>query len=221
MNKEGKMAARLGSRLIKVHPKILRLGNKSGKGIPLPRLLTQMDAYDWDLVEDIPIDEEEKRKRLRYFNELINASMMELNGSILDLASGGISLAYLYPEAVAVDNDPQKIKRLRKDRIKAILADIESLPFEEKSFDYVVSISPPQKLIILHTNGYVRFDVDQVYNKKIIDAALKIARKKVLIASYHIALSPLYEHIIERRDTDKQYYVVYKASNNLGCPDIF
>jgi len=141
-----------------------------------------------------------------------------LNSSILDVASGVNSLAYLYPDVVVIDNDPRKIKMLRKDGIKGVVADIESLPFEEKSFDYVVAISPPQKLIILHKDGFVRFDVDHEYNRKIVDAALRISREKVLISCYDITMQPPHNDMIEKRGVMrgfyKIHYVVYKANNN-------
>ena len=162
------------------------LREKASNTVPLPELLAQMDAYDWDSVEDISVNEDERRERLRHFNEVISASGVELNGSLLDLASGATSLAYLYPDTVAVDNDPQKIKILRRDGIKAVIADIESLPFDNKSFDYVVSISPPQKPIILHSNGCYHFVIDQEYNMKFVDVTLRIARKRVLIVSYRL-----------------------------------
>lgn len=181
---------------------------------PLPELLAQMNAYDWDSVEDMSVNEDEKRERLRYFTEIIGASGVELNGSLLDVASGATSLAYLYPDTVAIDNDPRKTKMLRRAGIKAVIADIESLPFENKSFDYVTSFSPPQKPVILHTDGCCHFRVDQECNKKLVDATLRIARKKALIASYAIAREPPYEHLIEKRDTNGHYYVLYRASND-------
>jgi len=194
------------------------LRKSSGEGIPLQELLAQMDAYDWDLIEDMPTNEGEWRQRLEHFNRVIGASGVEMNSSILDLASGVTSLAYLYPEAVAADNDPQKIKMLRKDGIKGILADIESLPFEERSFDYVVSISPPQKSIILPKNSCSRFDIDQEYNKRLVNAMLRIARKNVLVGSYFIFRHPPFGHLIEKRDAINgfytDYYVLYRASNN-------
>ncbi|MBA7598977.1 hypothetical protein ES703_06004 [subsurface metagenome] len=180
----------------------------------MPKLLAQMDAYDWDSVEDIAVSEDARGKRARHFKELIYASGIELDGSILDVASGITSLAYSYPDTVAVDNDPQKIKRLRKDGVKAILADIESLPFEEGSFDYVVSISPPLKPMVFHKDGYVSFGVDQEWNKKIVDAALRIARKQVLIASYFIALHPPHDDLIEKKGSDGLHWVLYKAPDN-------
>lgn len=193
------------------------LRKKCDKRVPLQELLAQTDAYDWDSVDDIPVNVEERRKireRLRYLNEVIYASGIELNGSILDLACGVASLAYLYPDVVAVDYDPRKIKMLRKDGIKGVVADIERLPFERKSFDYVVSISPPHKPIrILHRDGYVRFDLDQDYNRRIVDAALRIARKKVLIASRPIAFEPPHEHMIKKRSTDGYHYVIYGVNS--------
>jgi len=173
-----------------------------------------MDAYDWDSVEDVSVNEDERRERLRYFSKVISASGVSLNSSILDLASGITSLAYLYPDAVAVDNDPRNIKMLRKDGIKGVVADIERFPFEEKSFDYVVSISPPQKQIILHSDGYCHFIIDQDYNRKLVDTSLKIAREKALIASYSITLQPPHSHLIEKRETNGHYYVLYRSSNN-------
>ena len=187
---------------------------KFDEKVPLSKLLAQMDAYGWGSVEDMPVNEDERRERLRYFNKLIDASGVEMNGSLLDLASGTTSLAYLYPDTVAIDNDPRKIKMLRRDGIKALIADIESLPFESDSFDYVVSISPPQKPVMLHSDGCIRFHVNQECNRKLVDATLRIARKNALIASYAVARDPPYEHLIEKRDTNEHYYVLYKASND-------
>ena len=107
---------------------------------------------------------------------------------------------------------------LRMDGIKGIVADIENLPFEDKSFDYVVAISPPQKLIILRKNGFVRFDVDHEYNRKFIDAALRISREKVLISCYDITMQSPYNDLVEKKGIVhgfyKIHYVVYKANNN-------
>jgi len=193
------------------------LRKNAGNGIPLLAMLAQMDLYDWDSVEDIPINEDERWRRLKYFDEVISASGVRFNGSLLDLASGTTSLAYLYPDTVAVDDDPRKIKVLRRDGIKAVIADIGSLPFESKSFDYVVSFSPPQKPIILHSDntGYQHFIIDQVYNREFVDATLRIARKKILIASHAIAMEPPYEPLIEKRGTNGYYYVLYRANNDF------
>ena len=196
---------------------VLPIREDAGNGVPLPELLAQMDIYDWDSVEDMPINEDERRRRLEYFGEVISASGVGFNGSLLDLASGSTSLAYLYPDTVAVDYDLRKIKMLRRDGIKAVVADIESLPFESKSFDYVASFSPPQKPIILHSDntGYQHFIIDQVYNREFVDATLRIARKKILIASHAIAMEPPYESLIEKRGTNGYYYVLYRANNDF------
>ena len=190
----------------------------NNKGIHLQKLLAQTDTYNWDSVEDMPINEAERRNRLGYLREVIRASGIELNSSILDVASGVNSLAYLYPDVVVVDNDPRKIKMLRLDGIKGVVANIENLPFEDKSFDYVVAISPPQKLVILHKDGFVRFDVNHEYNKRIVDAALRISREKVLISCYDITMQPPHNDMIEKRGIMrgfyKLHYVVYKANNN-------
>jgi len=207
------VTTRLEPLLRKTWFQIFPLREKAEKRTPLPQLLAQMDAYDWDSVEDMPVNEDERQKRLSYIREVIYASGVEFNGSLLDLASGVTSLAYLYPDVTAVDNDPQKVKRLRRDGIEGVLANIENLPFKEKTFDYVVSISPPQKPTILHSDRYCHFVIDQEYNRKLVDATLRIARKKVLIASYCIALKPPYDHLIEKRDTNGHHYVLYRASN--------
>jgi len=207
------MLAKLERLLRKGWSRVFPSKESTDNDIPLPKLLAQMDAYDWDAVEDMPVNEDERRGRLRYFNEVIGASGVELNGSLLDLASGTNSLAYLYPETVAIDSDPRKTKILRRDGIKAVIADIESLPLENKSFDYVVSFSPPQKPVLLSGDGCIHFHVDQEYNRKLVDETLRIARKKALIASYAIALEPPYENLIERRGTSGCHYVLYKAGN--------
>lgn len=210
------MTTRLGFLLNKVHLQILTTREDPVKGIPVPELLAQMDNYDWTSVEDIAVSEADVRERSKLSKELIYESGIELDGSILDLASGAVSLASSYPDAVAVDNDPQKIKRLRKDGIKAILANIESLPFQGKSFDYVVSISPPLKPVVFHKDGYVSFGVDHEWNKKIVDAALRIARKEVLIASHFIASNPPHEDLVERRDDGGLQWVLYRVGDNAG-----
>ena len=196
-----------------------RLGEKhNNQKMPLHELLTETDTYDWNSVEGLPMNEAERRNRLGYLRQVIRASGIELNSSILDVASGVNSLAYLYPDVVAVDDDPRKIKMLRRDGIKGVVADIENLPFEDKSFDYVVAISPPQKLIILRQNGFVRFDVDHEYNRMIIDAALRISRQKVLISCHDITTQSPYNDLVEKKGIVhsfyKIHYVVYQANSN-------
>ncbi len=202
---------------LRLAPRLAEKHNNNEK-LPLDELLTETDAYNWNSVESLPVNQAERRDRLGYLRQVIRASGIELNSSILDVASGVNSLAYLYPDVVTVDNDPQKIKVLRKDGIKGVVADIENLPFEDKSFDYVVAISPPQKLIILRKNGFVRFDVDHEYSRKIVDAALRISRQKVLISCCDITAQSPYNDLIEKKGTVhgfyKIHYVVYQANSN-------
>lgn len=183
-------------------------------GVAVPRLLAQMDAYDWNAVEDIEVDEEERRAGARRLRQLIDDAGIDLDGSVLDVACGANSLAYSHPDTVAVDNDPRKIKHLREDGIKAVLADIEDLPFEEKSFDYVVSFSPPLRPVVHDKRGYVTFGVNGDWSEKLVDSALRIARKEVLIASYFIALHPPREDLVERRDSERFRWVLYRASDD-------
>ena len=196
-----------------------RLGEKpDNKKIPLQELLAETDAYNWKSVDGLPINQTDRRNRSGYLRQVIHSSGIELNSSILDVASGVNSLAYLYPDVVAVDNDPRKIKMLRMDGIKGVVADIENLPFEDKSFDYVVAISPPQKMIILHRHGCIRFDIDHDYNRKLIDAALRISREKVLVSCYDITMQSPHNDLVEKKGIvhgfHKIHYVVYKANNN-------
>ena len=208
------VVAQLGRLLKKIRGRIFLPGEGAEEKTPLPKLLAKMDAYDWESIEDMPVNESEKKERLRYLKNIIGAAGVELDGSLLDLASGTASLAYLYPDAVAIDNDPRKTKVLRSDGIKAVIGDIESLPFEDKSFDYVVSFSPPQKPVVLQTDGCCHFHVDQECNRKLVDDALRIARKKALIASHAIAIKPPYEYLIEKRETNGYYFVLYKANSD-------
>lgn len=180
----------------------------------VPDLLALMDAYDWASVDDIAIDEDERRESSRRFQELLDDAGLRLDGSVLDLACGINTVAYSHSDTVAVDNDPQKIKRLRKDGIRAILADIEDLPFDEKSFDYVVSFSPPLQPVVHHKGGYVSFGVDREWSKRIVEAALKIARREVLIASHFVALHPPYEDRVEKRDDKGFQWVLYRAGDD-------
>ena len=71
------------------------------------------------------------------------------------------------------------------------------------------------KPIVIHKDGFVRFTVDREYNRIIVHAALRLARKKVLIASFDIASHPPYEDRAEKRETDSYHYLIYKADGIL------
>ena len=177
----------------------------------LDKLLAEMDVYKWDGIEDIAISQWEKRWKLKYFKEILDDAEINLSGSILDMASGAISLAYLHRNTVAIDKDPRCIKQLRQNNIKGAIAVIPDLPFEGNSFDYVTVFNPELTgSVRSHDgNGVVEVTHDRKFAEQLVEAALKIARKKVLIVSYEIARSPPYPEYIERRVVEPLYYVVY------------
>lgn len=176
------------------------------------KLLAEMDVYKWDGVEDIAISQWEKRWKLKYFKEILDDAGINPSGSILDLASGAISLAYLHRNTVAVDKDPRCIKQLRQHNIKGAIAVIPDLPFEEHSFDYVTVFNPELTGSVRSRNGdgTVEITYDRKFAEHLVEVALRIARKKVLIVSYEIARFPPYPEYIERRVVEPFYYVVYK-----------
>ncbi|TET37508.1 MAG: class I SAM-dependent methyltransferase [Dehalococcoidia bacterium] len=188
-----------------------RFPQKSGNGAVAERLLAEMDAYHWDSVDDIAISKEQKRQKLKYFREILNDSGMNLSGSVLDLASGPISLAYLYHDTVAVDSDPACIKSVRQNKIKGVIATIPDLPFEENSFDYVTCINPDLAKRVPDGDSVVKVSYDREFSKQLVEAALKIARKKVLIVSFDLSRFPPHEQWIEKRVVQPLYYVVYRA----------
>ncbi len=178
----------------------------------LDKLLAEMDAYKWDGVEDIAISQWGKRWKLKYFKEILDDAGINPSGSILDMASGAISLAYLHRNTVAIDKDPRCIKQLRRNNIKGAIAAIPDLPFAENSFDYVTVFNPELTGSVRSRNGdgTVEITYDRKFAEQLVEVALKIARKKVLIASYEIARSPPYPEYIERRVVEPLHYVVYR-----------
>jgi hypothetical protein len=178
----------------------------------LDRLSAEMDTYNWDSVEDIAVSQWEKRWKLKYFREILDDAGINPSGSILDLASGAISLAYLYRNTVAVDKDPRCIKQLRQNNIKGVIAVIPDLPFEEHSFDYVMVFNPELTGSVrsLNSEGTVVITIDRKFTEQLVETALKLARKKVLIVSYEIARFPPYPEYMERRVLKPLYYVVYR-----------
>ncbi len=65
-------------------------------------------------------------------------------------------------------------------------------------------------------NGFVTFIIDKEYSKRLLDAALRIAREKVLIASYDIAMHPPHADMVEKRETNEFQYIVYRARNSAN-----
>ncbi len=175
-------------------------------------LLAEMDAYEWDRIEDVVVSQWEKRWKLNYFKEILHDAGIHLSGSVLDLASGAISLAYLYRNTIAIDKDPRCIKELRRNHVKGVIADIKELPCGENSFDYVTSFNPELTGRIRSRNGdgVVEITYDRKFAEQLVEVALRIARKKALIVSYQISHSPPYPEYIERREVEPLYYVVYR-----------
>ena len=97
------MITRSGYLLSKIGLRLLPYRKDFDKPVPVPELLAQMDAYDWTSVEDIAINENERRDSEGRLREIIQTSGLELDGSVLDLASGAVSLASSYPDTVAVE----------------------------------------------------------------------------------------------------------------------
>ncbi len=58
------LATKLEPVLGKTWRQIFALRGSTGNRIPLPELLAQMDAYDWDSVEDMPVNEDDRRGKL-------------------------------------------------------------------------------------------------------------------------------------------------------------
>jgi len=178
--------------------------------LTLDKLLAEMDAYHWDYVKDVHISQWEKRWKLKYFKEILHDAELNPSGSILDIASGAISLAYLHRNTVAVDKDPRCIKELRRHNIRGVIATIPDLPLEENSFDYVTSFNPELVGKVRNQDGIAEISYDRKFGEQLVEVALQVAAKKALIVSYEISHSPPYPEYIERRVLQPLYYVVYR-----------
>jgi len=159
-------------------------------------------------------DREQEARKLDYYQELLYHSGVDPSGSILELASGSISLGQLFEGVVAVDIDPDSIRDVHRQGIDGVIATIENLPFAEKSFDYVIAFNPPLKVKVESSDDDIcQIIFDRDYERRMIDMALKLAKGKVLIVSYHIAQHPPYMDRVEKRAVQPYHYVVYKAGN--------
>lgn len=189
---------------------------KYGRGKMLDKLLQEADNYDWSSVKDISTNKTEKEEHLRSFKEVIENSGIKLEGSILEFDAGRVSIGHLYRDVVAMDSDPKNVKHLRQEGVKTITGTIDKAPIERKSFDYVVAFNP---LIARPETGWRWLDkglgefeiIGSDYKEKIIKRAIEIARKKVLIVSVDITLTPPYKGKIGRRTQGPYYYVIYNA----------
>ena len=201
-------------------------------------LLLEMENYNWASVSKIPTNRVQPRVNRNLFNgttrrfgmkpegqslrfdarEIVRHAGLKLNGPILEFDTGSTSIGAAYPNYIAIDNEPGNVKCLRQKGIKAIIGTIEGLPFSKDSFDYVLAFSP---LIIRGTkgwkwvnNGSTKVEVKSDYKEVIVNRAIEIAKKKVLIASVPIAVDPPCIENAETIVADPHrhfYYVVYAA----------
>lgn len=130
---------------------------------------------------------------------------IDLEGSILDVACGPVSLACIYGDVCGHDHSPSFVQHLAEQGVTARLADITELDYPSGSFSYVVSFNPPMKPF--RRWGDVRSEV-----KRFVEAMLRIARKKVIIRSGPMMgyLPPEFDHLVEGRGRN---YIVYRAGD--------
>ena len=145
--------------------------------------------------------------------QIIRHAGLQLDGSILEFDTGARPIGAGYPDYVAVDNDPKNVQSLRRMGIKAFLGTIEGLPIPAKSFDYVLAFSP---LIIRNCNdwhwidkGTNKVELRSDYKKIIVERAIQIAKRKVLIASRPIAVDPPFAESAELIVTDSKHHFYY------------
>ena len=140
------------------------------------------------------------------FEGYLDQMGIDLEGRILDVACGPVSLACLYDDVCGHDNSPAFVEHLAERGVPARLADITKLDYPSRSFSYVVSLNPPMKPF--RRRGDVRAGV-----RRFVEEMLWIARERVIIRSVPMMdfLPPEWDHLVERRGRN---YVVYRAD---GC----
>lgn len=144
------------------------------------------------------------------FESYLDQMGIDLEGSILDVACGPVSLACLYDDVCGHDNSPAFIEHLVERGIPARLADITELDYPSESFSYVVSLNPPMKPF--RRRGDIRAEI-----RRFVEEILRIARKGVIIRSGPMMdyLPPQCDHLVERRGKN---YVVYRAGGGGSAP---
>jgi hypothetical protein len=187
----------------------------------LEQLLKEMDEYDWDKVPDLYNLDDYYRVAPQIFAKLMEEMKLKPKGLLLDVCSGPVSLSAVYKNTVAFDYPEEIIKQLRKSGVKAVMGDIvEGLPFENKSFDYVVSIGLPMR-------PYEKQDAPQdsdfhqkyIPSKKkygqefvefFVSELVRVAKKKVGIVSIPV-VELLPEKHSKKIERISDYYIVYKV----------
>ncbi len=176
----------------------------------LHELLKEMDNYDWGKVPDISDKFKDYRKFAEEaFKEYLKKAGIKLSGLVLDLCCGPVSFGVVYKNVIGYDIIPEFIKELRKNGIKGIIGDIRELPFEDKTFDYVICcglpLRPYKKVKCGDGFKYVPEDVNvKSYIENFVDDCIRIAKKKVLIISV-----PLVRYLPEKH-RDKIEKVTYQ-----------
>lgn len=180
-----------------------------------------MDKYDWENVPELYEHPDYYKIAPEIFKKLADEMNLKPKGLMLDVCSGPVSMAAVYKNTVAFDYPEEVIKKLRSQGIKSVMGNIvEGLPFEDKTFDYVVSIGLPMR-------PYEKTDAqrDAIFHEKylptkkkygedfvefFVDELIRVAKKRVAIVSYPVVeLRPKkHEKKIERIGS---YYVVYKV----------
>lgn len=140
------------------------------------------------------------------FESYLDQMGINLDGSILDVACGPVSLACLYDDVYGHDNSPAFVGFLTERGVPARLADITELDYPSRSFSYVVSFNPPLK-------PFRRGEDVRAGVRRFVEEMLRIARKMVIIRSGPLMdyLPPECDHLVERRGPN---YIVYRAD---GC----
>lgn len=180
--------------------------------VKLEDILKQMDAIDWNSVPDWQNNSGYADAYLKFLPALLQNAGFMLKGEVLDVACGPVSSGAIHPDTVACDISPVFVKAVRQRGIRGVLADYLRLPFDDKSFDTVISLGPPMRpyrpnqLIPrggLNPGKLVRRATSEL---------IRVARKKVLITcspfSKHYAPDE-FKCLIEKQSDQ---FIIYNLS---------
>jgi len=191
----------------------------------LEQILKEMEEYDWENVPDLYNLDDYYRVAPQIFTKLMGEIGLNPKGSLLDVCSGPVSLAAIYKDTIAFDYPEETIKQLRKSGVKAVMGDIvEGLPFENKSFDYVVSIGLPmrpyeKKNVPRDSDFYKKYvPSKKKYGKEFVEffvnELVRVAKKKVGIVSIPV-VELLPEKHSKKIETISDYYIIYKVKGKV------
>lgn len=191
----------------------------------LEQLLKEMDEYDWDKVPDLYKHDDYYRVAPQFFAKCMGEMKLKPKGLLLDVCSGPVSLAAVYNNTIAFDYPEEVIKQLRKSGVKAVMGDIvEGLPFENKSFDYVVSIGLPmrpyEKQNVPRDSDFYKKYIPskKKYGKDFVEffvsELVRVAKKKVGIVSIPV-VELLPEKHSKKIEGISDYYIIYKVKGRV------